>query len=480
MTTTGELAILCAYYAAFGVLVVFAIHRLHLVRLLRKSPSAPDLTSLDLKSWPAVVVQLPLYNEPRVAERLIDAAVALQYPGRLSIQVLDDSTDETSSIVAACVGAAQERGVNITHLRRTSRVGYKAGALAAGMLQSEGEIFAIFDADFVPASDVLMHMIRPFADPGVGMVQARWGHLNRSESLLTRLQALYLDSHFAVESAARSRQALFFNFNGTAGLWRRQAIVEAGGWSADTLTEDLDLSYRAQLAGWRFAFLPNLEIPGELPGSMHAFENQQHRWARGSIQTATKLLGRIGDAQLSRSVKIESVFHLTSNVGYLITLFLAVLLVPVLEIRSRIDAVPFAITDLVLFAVTAFSLVVFCREGQSRVGQTRISILEFAALLPLGVALAPRISCAVIEGLFQSGGYFQRTPKNARVAALERPPRIPVAELILLLFFLGAAAVFLTLGRWVALPFLVVFLTGFAASIAASAGEWFRWLKYSN
>src|SRR5688500_7486016 len=223
MTTTAELAILCAYYTAFGVLVVFAIHRLHLVRLLRKSPSLPD-ASPDMKSWPAVVVQLPLYNEPRVAERLIDAAVALKYPGALSIQVLDDSSDETSRIVAACVRAARERGVDIAHVRRRSREGYKAGALAGGMLQTEAEIFAIFDADFVPPADALMHMVPPFADPGVGMVQARWGHLNRSESLLTRLQALYLDSHFAVESAARSRQVLFFNFNGTAGLWRRQAI----------------------------------------------------------------------------------------------------------------------------------------------------------------------------------------------------------------------------------------------------------------
>ena len=477
MTTTSELAILCAYYAAFGVLVVFAIHRLHLVRLLRKPPSPPE-ASPELKSWPEVVVQLPLYNEPRVAERLINAAVALRYPGRLSIQVLDDSTDETSAIVAACVTNAQHRGVDIRHLRRSSRDGYKAGALGAGMLQTEAQIFAIFDADFVPPPDVLMSMIPPFADPGVGMVQARWGHLNRSESLLTRLQALYLDSHFAVESAARSRQALFFNFNGTAGLWRREAILDAGGWSADTLTEDLDLSYRAQLAGWRFVFLPDLEIPGELPGSMHAFENQQHRWARGSIQTAAKLMGRIGRAEISRPVKIESFFHLTSNVGYLITLFLAVLLVPVLEIRSRIDAIPFAIADLLLFGVTALSLVVFCREGQSRVGRPRISLLEFAALLPLGVALAPRISSAVIEGLFQSGGYFERTPKNSRAHSLERRPRIPLAEAILMVFFLVAAAVFTSLGRWVALPFLVLFLAGFTASLAASGSDWLRWIRY--
>jgi cellulose synthase/poly-beta-1,6-N-acetylglucosamine synthase-like glycosyltransferase len=426
-----------------------------------------------------VVVQLPLYNEPHVAERLIDAAVALQYPGILSIQVLDDSTDDTTRIVATCVAAAQQRGVDIRHLRRTSREGYKAGALAAGILQTEAEIFAIFDADFVPPPDVLTRMVPPFADPAVGMVQARWGHLNRSESLLTRLQALCLDSHFAVESAARFRHALFFNFNGTAGLWRRRAILEAGGWSSDTLTEDLDLSYRAQLAGWKFVFLPDLEIPGELPGSLHAFENQQHRWARGSIQTASKLLGRIRRAQLSRSVKIESLFHLTSNVGYLVTLFLAVLLVPVLEIRSRIDAVAFAIGDLVLFAVTALSLVVFCREGQSRVRQTRISILEFAALLPLGVALAPRISCAVIEGLFQSGGYFQRTPKRARRDSLERRPRVPLAELILLVFFLCAAVIFLSLGRWVAMPFLLVFTAGFGTSLVASTREWFAWIKYS-
>ncbi|HXG58947.1 MAG TPA: glycosyltransferase, partial [Thermoanaerobaculia bacterium] len=278
--------------------------------------------------FPPVTVQLPLYNEPNVAARLIDAVAALDYPGPLDIQVLDDSTDATTEIVAGRVAYHRARGIAIEHVRRNSREGYKAGALAYGMSRSRAELFAIFDADFVPPPDLLLRMVPHFADPRTGMVQARWTHINREQSLLTRVQAIYLDGHFAIESAARHLAGRFFNFNGTAGIWRRRAIEEAGGWSPATLTEDLDLSYRAQLAGWRFVFLPHVEVAAELPATFSGFQEQQHRWAKGSIQTARRILPRIARATLPMATKIEAWFHLTSNTAYLLTSIVALLVVP--------------------------------------------------------------------------------------------------------------------------------------------------------
>ncbi|HEX2123756.1 MAG TPA: glycosyltransferase, partial [Thermoanaerobaculia bacterium] len=284
----AEAVVLALYYVVLSVLAVYSLHRFYLVRLRRRTPEPPRVTGA---SFPPLTIQLPLYNEPNVAARLLDAVAAIEYPGALDIQVLDDSSDDTPAIVAARVAAMRARGVAGEHVRRDSREGYKAGALAHGMSRSASELFAVFDADFVPPPDVLLRMVPHFGDPRVGMVQARWTHLNRDESLLTRVQALFLDAHFAVESAARNFGGRFFNFNGTAGVWRREAIESAGGWSSSTLTEDLDLSYRAQLAGWEFVFVNGVEVPAELPAALSGFQDQQHRWAKGSIQTARKLLG---------------------------------------------------------------------------------------------------------------------------------------------------------------------------------------------
>src|SRR6476646_5986370 len=286
-------ALLALYYLILAVLAFYGVHRLALVILYLRTRKNRPVKPADPAEWPMVTVQLPLYNEMYVAERLIDAVCAIDYPrDRFEIQVLDDSTDETRNIAELAVRRYAAEGIDIKYIHREDRTGYKAGALEAGLKVSRGEFVGIFDADFIPTADFLNQLIPHFRDPKVGMVQARWGHINQDYSLLTKIQAILLDGHFILEHGGRNRGGRFFNFNGTAGVWRRTAIDEAGGWQHDTLTEDLDLSYRAQLAGWQFVFVPSLIAPAEVPVEMNAFKSQQHRWAKGSIQTCRKLLPR--------------------------------------------------------------------------------------------------------------------------------------------------------------------------------------------
>jgi cellulose synthase/poly-beta-1,6-N-acetylglucosamine synthase-like glycosyltransferase len=466
----AETGVLTLYYLVLSVLAVYSIHRLHLVRLRRRTPPPARATAAV---YPALTVQLPLYNEPNVAARLIDAVSALEYPGTFDIQVLDDSTDETSSIVAEAVARGAARGVSIAHIRRSSRDGFKAGALAHGMQLSDSELFAVFDADFVPSPDVLLRMVPYFADTSVGMVQARWTHLNRDESLLTRVQALFLDAHFAVESAARNFGGRFFNFNGTAGIWRRGAIEDAGGWSSSTLTEDLDLSYRAQLAGWEFVFLNDVEVAAELPAALRGFQDQQHRWAKGSIQTARKLLGPIFGSGLRTRVKSEAMFHLTNNSAYLFTVLLALLIVPSMLVRYRHGLAWMFVIDLPLFAASTGSVLLFYREGQRWAGRRPPPLRELLAVLPVGVGMSLRNAVAVIEGLVEEGGHFQRTPKvgdgvSVRAHSERSRMRLPFAELAFAVFFAGTVVAFAAAGHWGALPFLTLFLSGYSYVVVKS------------
>jgi len=421
---------------------------------------------------PSVTVQLPLYNEPNVAARLIDAVARLRYDGALDVQVLDDSTDATTSIVAERVAFWRDRGVAIAHVRRGSRDGFKAGALAHGMSISEAELFAVFDADFVPPPSFLHDVVPQFRE-GVGMVQARWGHLNRDESMLTRVQAIYLDGHFAIESAARHLGGRFFNFNGTAGVWRRQAIVDAGGWSASTLTEDLDLSYRAQLAGWKFVFLPAVEVPAELPGALSGFQEQQHRWAKGSIQTARKILPRIVRSDVPLGVKAEAFFHLTNNAAYVLTVVVALLMVPAIVVRQRLGSSWTFIFDALVFALSTGSVLLFYIEGQRFAGRERLRFRELLAVMPVGVGISIRNAAAVLEGAFENGGTFRRTPKrgDATRVVRERAPRAPVGELIMALFFAVAFASFAIARQWISLPFLLLFLSGYGWAAVAGFRE---------
>lgn len=312
----------------------------------------------------------------------------------------------------------------------------------------------------------------PACSMRIGMVQARWTHLNRTSSMLTRVQALYLDGHFAIESAARHFGGRFFNFNGTAGVWRREAIEDAGGWSASTLTEDLDLSYRAQLAGWKFVFLPDVEVPAELPAVLSGFQEQQHRWTKGSVQTARNILPKLARSGFDAKVKAEAFFHLTGNASYVLSLIVALLMVPAIFIRQRLGiAWTFSIDALIFFSSTC-SVMLFYVEGQRFANQPPPSLRELIAVLPIGIGISIRNAAAVLEGLFERGGHFRRTPKRgaARRETFERPPRIPLSEVVLAAFFTFATATLIAAHQWVSLPFVLLFLGGYAyVAIQATA-----------
>jgi cellulose synthase/poly-beta-1,6-N-acetylglucosamine synthase-like glycosyltransferase len=395
---------------------VFGGHRLYLAWLYRRQirRRLEDPIRLQPARWPAVTVQLPLYNERYVAERVVRAAAALDYPkDRLEIQVLDDSTDDTTARVARVVNRLKDCGFRITHLRRASRVGFKAGALAEGLAQASGELVAIFDADFAPLPDFLKRVVGEFENPAVGMVQARWSHLNEEHSLLTRTQALQLDAHFTIEHGVRAANGLFFNFNGTAGVWRRSAIEDAGGWHADTLTEDLDLSYRAQLRGWRFVYRDDVAAPAELPVEVAAYRQQQQRWAQGGAQAARKLLPTILRAALPRKVKWEATWHLTSHFAYPLLMFVTVAGLAV-GLLAETDAARWVLAvDGVLLSFAMGSLAFFYGvTAEARGGKGwRKRLLLVPAIMILGAGIAFGQTLAVMRGLSGRHTPFRRTPK---------------------------------------------------------------------
>jgi cellulose synthase/poly-beta-1,6-N-acetylglucosamine synthase-like glycosyltransferase len=463
--------ILALYYVTLGVLALYGLHRALLLALYRRHRRAPPEPPAP-ESWPRVTVELPLYNELYVAPRLLEAACRLDYPSdRLEIQVLDDSDDDTAPMIARRVRRWRARGVDVHHLRRAERRGYKAGALAAGLERATGELIAVFDADFVPPPDFLRRAVPWFADPGVGMVQARWEHLNRRQTLLTRVQAMLLDGHFLIEHTARHRSGRLWNFNGTAGVWRRRAVLDAGGWHHDTLTEDLDLSYRAQLRGWRFVYLPDLAVPSELPASIDALKTQQHRWAKGSIQTARKLLGRVLGSAEPWWRKLEAVVHLTANASYLLMVVLAVLILPAMLARRGGDHWKLMVFDLPLFAAATASIVGYYLASQrlAPAGERR-PLRLLPSLFGLGIGLSLNNAGAVISGLLSRGGDFVRTPKfrDGERAAPRRRRRYRAArsptvalEAAFALYFLAATLAAARLGMWLAVPFLALFLHGF-------------------
>ena len=365
--TPSETLILATYFFVLVILAVYGWHRYYLVYLYMKNKGRMPVPAGKLEAWPVVTIQLPIYNEMYVADRLIDAVCQIDYPRELlEIQVLDDSTDETQSVAEQAVRRNAARGVDITFIHRTDRSGYKAGALEAALKVAKGEFVAIFDADFIPTPDFLTRTVPFFTDPKVAMVQARWGHINQDYSLLTKIQSILLDGHFVLEHGGRNRAGLFFNFNGTAGIWRRVAITDAGGWQHDTLTEDLDLSYRAQLRGWRFVFLPDLIAPAEVPVEMNSFKSQQHRWAKGSIQTCLKLLPRILRSNVPLHVKTEAFFHLTANFNYPLMCVLSVLMAPAMVIRYNMGWYEMLLIDVPLFFAATFSVCNFymCVSGR--------------------------------------------------------------------------------------------------------------------
>jgi cellulose synthase/poly-beta-1,6-N-acetylglucosamine synthase-like glycosyltransferase len=470
--TVAETLTLSAYFFVLIILAIYGWHRYYLVYLyLRNRGHEPSAGTLP-DPPPVVTIQLPLFNEMYVADRLIDAVCRLDYPREaLEIQVLDDSTDETRAIAEHAVRRAAAQGLDIKYLHREDRSGYKAGALEAGLRQARGEFIAIFDADFLPTPDFLRRMMPHFSDSGVGMVQARWGHINQDYSLLTRIQAILLDGHFVLEHGARHRSGRFFNFNGTAGVWRRAAISDAGGWQHDTLTEDLDLSYRAQLRGWRFVFVSDVIAPAEVPVEMNAFKSQQHRWAKGSIQTCRKLLPRIMQSDLPLRVKAEAFFHLTANFNYPLMSVLSILMFPSMVIRYNMGWYEMLLIDVPLFFAATFSVCNFYMVCQREIHRDWIARLKYLPfLMSIGIGLSINNTRAVFEALFDRPCEFTRTPKYGIERSADEfvgkryrqsVAVQPLIELALGLYF--TATVFYALANQIygTVPFLVLFQIGF-------------------
>ncbi|MGH9860104.1 MAG: cellulose synthase family protein, partial [Candidatus Acidiferrales bacterium] len=412
-----DLAMMIPYFLVLLVLAAYGMHRYQLVYYyLKYGHRAPKPAALPAE-WPAVTIQLPIFNERYVIERLIDAVAQFDYPReRMQVQVLDDSTDQTREVARAVVERYQALGFPISHHHRENRDGYKAGALREGMKSASGEFIAIFDADFQPPPDFLKRAI-PYltADPRAGMVQTRWSYVNRDYSALTQVESILLDGHFVIEHGGRSRRGAFFNFNGTAGIWRRRAIEDAGGWEHDTLTEDTDLSYRAQLKGWRFIYASEIECPSELPVEMNAFKAQQARWAKGLIQVAKKILPRLLRSDQPLHVKVEGVFHLTANISYPLMILLSTLLLPAMIVRFYQGWFQMLVIDLPLFLASTFSISTFYltaqRELYPRTWPRTFLYLPF--VMACGIGLAVRNSVAVMEALFGKQSEFVRTPKYA-------------------------------------------------------------------
>lgn len=472
---TVDTILLGTYFGLMGMLSLFGLHRYSLLYLYyRHQRNVQGLPARRFTSLPRITVQLPVYNERFVVKELIDSVCALRYPRHLlQVQVLDDSTDETAAVLERLVGEKRSAGEPIEYMHRSDRTGYKAGALQAGLQRATGDLIAVFDADFTPDPDFLENIVHYFADPDVGMVQARWTYRNRRLSVLTRLQAMLLDGHFVFEHGARARSGRFFNFNGTAGLLRKAMIEDAGGWQNDTLTEDTDLSYRAQLRGWRFLYVPHVRAPSELPTDMASFQVQQYRWAKGLVQTGLKLMPRLLRSDLRAAVKLEGFFHLTANVAYPLMLLMAALILPSMLSRHWSLDGRLLWLDLPAFVLTCCSLSTFYTLAQTELG--RGGVHRHLHMIPLlvstGIGLAISNSRAVLSAILGVSSPFERTAKysgNARAASEARRVygrsggwRI-AANLGAAGYFAICLGVAIQIRHWLGVPVVTLFLAGFA------------------
>ncbi len=469
-----DIALLIPYFIVLIMLAAYGAHRYVLVYLYYKhrdkQTKEPASTFAEL---PRVTVQLPIFNEQFVIERLVDAISKLDYPWeKLDVQVLDDSTDETVAVASALVGRYSATGFPITYHHRSNREGYKAGALAEGLKSARGEFIAIFDADFVPPADFLHKTIHHLHDPKIGMVQTRWTHINRNYSFLTEVEAILLDGHFVLEHSGRARSGVFFNFNGTAGVWRRTAIEEAGGWQHDTLTEDTDLSYRAQLAGWKFLYLQDVECPAELPVEMTAFKTQQARWAKGLIQTGKKVLPRVMRSDQPFHVKLEAWFHLTANLSYPLMCVLSLLLLPAMIIRFYQGWFQMLYIDIPLFLASTLSISSFYLVSQKELFPRtwpRV-LLYLPCLMALGIGLTVTNTRAVLEAIVGKKSAFARTPKY-RVESRQDKVRaktyrkrlgwVPWLEMAIGTYFAFTVYYAVDNENFLTVPFLVLFVFGY-------------------
>ena len=484
-------AVLTAYFAVLLLLSAYGSHRYRLIAALSRHEPAAARAAGRLRrrglprlgrNPPRVLVQLPVFNERYVVERLIRAAAALDYPrSRLEVQVLDDSTDDTGAIADRVIAEVAATGLDIRRIHRTDRTGFKAGALRAGLAASEAPFVAIFDADFLPRPDFLRASL-PYllGDPRIGLVQARWEHLNRNYSLLTEVQAILLDGHFIAEHGGRHALGCYFNFNGTAGTWRREAILDAGGWEGDTLTEDLDLSYRSQMRGWRFVFVPRIAAPAELPVSMNAFKVQQRRWAKGSLQTARKLLPQVLASPLPLRVRGEAVFHLTSNLAYPLMSLLTLLMIPALLARVHTGLREMVLLDIPIFIAAALSVMTFYAVSQARVlrldrrpsgrGELLRRVSRIPATLAIGIGISFNNAAAVMDGALGRRTPFVRTPKYGVARRGDRWRRktyrtaagwLPLLETAVGTAMAAAAGYAILEGVFASAPFLLLFAYGY-------------------
>ncbi len=481
MTISG--LVVGTYLSVLLVLALYGFHRSSLVWLYYRNRDKRPRPLGSFAELPAVTVQLPLFNEMYVVERLLDAVAGIRYPrDRFQIQILDDSTDETQEICRRKVEDLARRfpDLEVEYIHRVDRGGFKAGALQNGLKTAKGEFVLIFDADFLPLPDILERSIHHFSDPRVAVVQCRWEHVNRDFSALTEVEALMLDGHFIMEHAGRNWSGRFFNFNGTAGLWRRAAIADAGDWQHDTLTEDMDLSYRAQLRGWKFVYLPEIAAPAELPVEMSAFKAQQFRWAKGSIQVAKKLLPTILRSNVGFPQKLEAFFHLSNNIAYPLLMLLSILLLPNLALRAHHGWREVLLIDLPLFFGTTASVASFYLASQREIallagpGERRRSLWLAVKRLPLvmsiGIGLCVNQTRAVLEALAGRETEFVRTPKHGIRGKLESwsgkkyraaKSLTPYIELAMAAYFVLAIAVAVQHRHYISIPFLCLFLCGY-------------------
>jgi len=482
-----DLAMMIPYFLVLCILALYGLHRYWLVydyyKYSKNVPGPPP----PVTRWPRVTIQLPIFNERYVIERLVEAVSRFDYPGELlDVQVLDDSTDETQQVARGCVERHAAQGMPIVYIHRTNREGYKAGALENGLKTAQGEFVAIFDADFIPEQDFLRRTIPYFLNPDggdkIGMVQARWTYLNRDYSLLTQVETILLDGHFVVEHGARSRRGTFFNFNGTAGVWRCQAIEDAGGWQHDTLTEDTDLSYRAQLQGWKFLYLPDIECVSELPVDMNSFKAQQARWAKGLMQTAKKILPKVFKSDAPWHIKAEAFFHLTANISYPLMVLLSTMLLPAMIVRFYQGWFQMIVIDLPLFLASTCSISSFYLVAQKelRPKTWRRTFLYMPFVMATGIGISVRNAQAVIEAILGKKSEFTRTPKfkieGKKDSFVKKSYRnkagwMPYAEVLLGIYFAFTMVYAITNENYATVPFLLLFVWGYLYTGFMSLGQ---------
>jgi cellulose synthase/poly-beta-1,6-N-acetylglucosamine synthase-like glycosyltransferase len=465
--------VLIGYFICLTILFIFGSHGFIMIYYHNKYKSVKPAFKDKISNDSVVTIQLPLYNEMYVAERLINAVCDIDYPReRMEIQVLDDSTDETTQIVAGVVEQKQNEGFDICHIRRESRKGFKAGALKEGLKSAKGEYIAIFDADFIPHKDFLKKTLTFFSNPKIGMVQTRWEHLNSEYSLLTKAQALALDGHFVIEQTVRNKAGFFINFNGTGGIWKKECIEDAGNWHDDTLTEDLDLSYRAQLNGWKFIFLKDFTSPAELPSEINALKNQQFRWTKGAIETAKKILPQVWKSNEPLRIKLQATFHLTNNLVFPFILLVAILNVPLIFVKnSGSHQAYFAILSLFVLAFISSFLFYLYSQKDIRT-DWRKKIVLFPLFMAGSMGFAVNNSRAVIEGLLNRKSEFVRTPKYKVVNNNDswmgkkyfstKVGLSVIVELIMAAYCLVGIISSLYFLEIAALPFQILFFIGFS------------------